>query len=159
MSDVSGSDLVGVGSAASIPAVFDVLLVEDDAGDALMVGEALRAAGGEVRLHVVADGTQAMAFLQREDGHDAAPRPGLILLDLNLPGLDGRDVLAQVKADEALRPIPVVVLTASRAEQDVVDSYHAHANAYIAKPIDAVDFAEVIHQIAIFFTTVVKLPR
>lgn len=159
MGDVYGSDLVGVGSGAAVPAAFDVLLVEDDAGDALMVGEALSEAGGEVWLHVVADGTQALAFLRREDGHASAPHPGLILLDLNLPGIDGREVLAQVKADEALRSIPVVVLTSSHAEQDVTDSYHGHANAYVAKPIDAVDFAKVIHQIAIFFTTVVKLPH
>jgi CheY-like chemotaxis protein len=156
---VSVSDLVGVGSGASIAAVFDVLLVEDDAGDALLVGEALRDARDEVRLHVAGDGTQALAYLRRENSHATAPRRSVILLDLNLPGLDGRTVLTQIKADEALRPIPVVVPTSSHAAQNVTDSYHAHANAYITKPIDAVDFAQVTHLIAAFFTIVVKLPH
>jgi CheY-like chemotaxis protein len=156
---MSDSALTTAGSGAVVPVVLDVLLVEDDAGDALMIDEALADAGSAVQLHLVEDGRQALAFLRREDGHAAAPRPGFILLDLNLPGLDGRDLLGQVKADETLRPIPVVVLTSSRVEQDVTDSYHAHANAYITKPIDAADFATVIHQIAAFFTTVVKLPH
>lgn len=136
--------------------VLDVLLVEDDPGDALMVAEALT--GSPVRLHTVRDGDEALAFLLRAGDHGDAPRPGLVLLDLNLPRLDGREVLARVKADEALRSIPVVVLTSSQAEADVTSSYNAHANAYLAKPLDAEGFAAVLRQVTGFFGTVVRLP-
>ncbi|MDQ2588426.1 response regulator [Saccharothrix yanglingensis] len=138
-------------------AVLDVLLVEDDPADALMIAEAL--VDSPVRLHTARDGDEALAFLLRTDGHDDdAPKPGLVLLDLNLPRLDGREVLARIKADEALRSIPVVVLTSSQAEADVAASYNAHANAYIAKPLDAENFAAVIRQVAAFFGTVARLP-
>ncbi|MGX7827138.1 response regulator [Actinokineospora sp. 24-640] len=141
-------------SAPAQPAVVDVLLVEDDPGDALLVAEAL--AGRPVRLHTVANGDEALAFLRRAG---EVPRPGLILLDLNLPGLDGREVLSRIKNDESLRAIPVVVLTSSAAQTDVLDSYACHANAYITKPLDAAAFATALHQVEAFFTTVVRLPR
>ncbi|MCE6995519.1 response regulator [Saccharothrix sp. S26] len=137
-------------------AVLDVLLVEDDPGDALVVAEAL--ADSPVRLHTVRDGDEALAFLLRVGDHGDAPRPGLVLLDLNLPRLDGREVLARVKADEALRSIPVVVLTSSQTETDVTASYSAHANAYLAKPLDVEDFAAVLRQVTGFFGSVVRLP-
>ncbi|MEU4769807.1 response regulator [Actinosynnema sp. NPDC023794] len=137
-------------------AVLDVLLVEDDLGDALVVTEAL--ADSPVRLHTVRDGDEALAFLLRTGDHGDAPRPGLVLLDLNLPRLDGREILAQVKADEALRSIPVVVLTSSQAETDVTASYSAHANAYITKPLDAEGLAAVMRQVSEFFGTVVRRP-
>ncbi len=138
--------------------MLDLLLVEDDPGDVLLVTEALAAPDNRISLHVVRDGTSAMAFLRREGEHAGAPRPRLVLLDLNLPGVDGREVLAQVKADEDLRSIPVVVLTSSESEQDVRDSYGRHANAYVAKPVDGDAFAALIRQIDVFFTTVVRLP-
>lgn len=161
------SEGIDSGTAASLatsipaetPARLNILLVEDDPGDALMIREALSEADGDIRLHVVADGTEALALLHSEQDHDTAPRPGLILLDLNLPGLDGRELLTHIKTNEDLHPIPVVVLTCSHAEQDVTDSYGAHANAYITKPIDAADFTSVVRQIKTFFTTIVKLPR
>ncbi|MCC8242681.1 response regulator [Saccharothrix luteola] len=137
-------------------AVLDVLLVEDDLGDALVVAEAL--AGSPVRLHTVRDGDEALAFLLRAGDHGDAPRPGLVLLDLDLPRLDGREILAQVKASEALRSIPVVVLTSSQAEADVTASYSAHANAYVAKPLDAEGLAAVMRQVTEFFGTVVRRP-
>lgn len=143
--------------AVSAPTVLDVLLVEDDAGDALMISEALAEAGDSVRLHVAEDGERA--FLRREDEYAGTPRPGLVLLDLNLPGLDGREVLARIKADESLRLIPVVVLTTSSAEQDVLSSYGSHVNAYVVKPIDAADFASAVDRVRSFFTSVVKLPH
>jgi CheY-like chemotaxis protein len=132
----------------------DVLLVEDDEGDVLMTREAL--AEGKIlnRLHVVGDGVEAMAFLRDQE----AVRPDLILLDLNLPKVDGRSVLEQVKADERLRRIPVVVLTTSEAEEDVLRSYDLHANAYVSKPVDFDQFVRVIRQIDEFFISVVRLP-
>lgn len=148
----------GPGAALIPPAVLDLLLIEDDPGDVVLVTEALSEPDSRIAVHVVRDGTSAMAFLRREGEYADAPRPGLVLLDLNLPGVDGRQVLAEVKADEELRRIPVVVLTSSDAEQDVVDSYGRYANAYIGKPSDADGFASVIHRIDTFFTTVVKLP-
>jgi CheY-like chemotaxis protein len=111
------------------------------------------------QLHVVRDGVEALEFLRREGQYEDAPRPGLILLDLNLPKMDGREVLAEIKADETLRPIPVVVLTTSEAEEDILRSYNLHANAYVTKPVDFDRFIEVVRQIDDFFVTVVKLPR
>jgi CheY-like chemotaxis protein len=108
---------------------------------------------------VVPDGVEALAFLRREGEHADAPRPGLVLLDLNLPRKDGREVLQEVKADESLRSIPIVVLTTSQAEEDILRSYDLHANAYVAKPVDFERFIEVIRQIDDFFVSVVKLPR
>jgi CheY-like chemotaxis protein len=139
--------------------VIDVLLVEDDPGDALMTQEAFEHHKIRNPLHVVRDGVEALRFLRREGEYTDAPRPGLILLDLNLPLMDGREVLAEVKSDEALRSIPVVVLTTSEAEEDILRSYSLHANAYVTKPVDFDRFIEVVRQIDDFFVTVVKLPR
>jgi CheY-like chemotaxis protein len=139
--------------------VIDVLLVEDDPGDALMTQEAFEHHKIRNQLHVVRDGIEALEFLRREGQYEDAPRPGLILLDLNLPKMDGREVLAEIKADETLRPIPVVVLTTSEAEEDILRSYNLHANAYVTKPVDFDRFIEVVRQIDDFFVTVVKLPR
>ena len=139
--------------------VIDVLLVEDDPGDALMTQEAFEHHKIRNTLHVVKDGVEALAFLRREGEFADAPKPGLILLDLNLPRKDGREVLAEVKADAELRHIPVVVLTTSDAEEDILRSYSLHANAYVTKPVDFDRFIEVVRQIDDFFVTVVKLPR
>ncbi|MET8141920.1 response regulator [Sphaerisporangium sp. NPDC005288] len=137
----------------------DVLLVEDDPGDVLLTKEAFEHNKVQNKLHVVSDGEQAMAFLRQEDPYFDAPRPDLILLDLNLPRKDGREVLEDIKADAALRSIPVVVLTTSEAEEDILRSYHLHANAYVAKPVDFDQFIKVVRQIDDFFVTVVKLPK
>jgi CheY-like chemotaxis protein len=139
--------------------VIDVLLVEDDDGDILMTREAFEHHKIRNQLHVVNDGVQALQFLRREGEYTDAPRPGLILLDLNLPRRDGREVLAELKDDLELRLIPVVVLTTSEAEEDIVSSYSLHANAYVSKPVDFDRFMEVIRQIDDFFVTVVKLPQ
>ena len=144
---------------AALPAVIDVLLVEDDPGDVLMTRVAFEEHKLRNTLHVVTDGVEAVAFLRREGEYADAPRPGLILLDLNLPRKDGREVLAEIKADEVLRAIPVVVLTTSEAEEDVLRSYDLHANAYVTKPVDFERFIKVVQQIDDFFVTVVKLPR
>jgi CheY-like chemotaxis protein len=138
--------------------VVDVLLVEDDDGDVLMTREAFEHHKIRNHLHVVQDGEEALQFLHREGPYADAPRPGLILLDLNLPRRDGREVLAELKADPELRVIPVVVLTTSEAEEDIVRSYSLHANAYVSKPVDFDRFIDVIRQIDDFFVTVVKLP-
>ncbi len=139
--------------------VIDVLLVEDDPGDVLLIREAFEHNKVHNTLHVASDGEQALSFLRREDGHADAPRPDLILLDLNLPRKDGREVLAEVKADDNLRTIPVVVLTTSEAEEDILRSYDLHANAYVTKPVDFEAFIDVVRQIDDFFVSVVKLPR
>lgn len=139
--------------------VVDVLLVEDDQGDILMTREAFDYHKIRNRLHVVNDGEQALQFLRREGDYADAPRPGLILLDLNLPRRDGREVLAELKQDPVLRLIPVVVLTTSEAEEDIVRSYSLHANAYVSKPVDFDRFIEVVRHIDDFFVTVVKLPH
>jgi CheY-like chemotaxis protein len=138
--------------------VIDVLLVEDDPGDVLLIREAFEDNKVHNRLHVASDGVEALAFLRQEGEHADAPRPDLVLLDLNLPRKDGREVLAEVKADESLQHIPVVVLTTSKAEQDVLRSYKLHANAYVTKPVDFDRFIDVVRQIDEFFVTVVKLP-
>lgn len=137
----------------------EVLLVEDDPGDVLMTREAFDEHKVANRLSVVADGVSAMAFLRKEGEHAQAPTPDLILLDLNLPRMDGREVLAAVKADERLKHIPVVVLTTSEAEEDVLRSYSLHANAYVTKPVDFDRFIQVVRQIDDFFVTVVRLPH
>jgi CheY-like chemotaxis protein len=138
--------------------VISVLLVEDDPGDVVLIREAFEDNKVHNTLHVVSDGVEAMAFLRNEGEHAAAPRPDLVLLDLNLPRMDGREVLAEVKADPDLRTIPVVVLTTSEAEEDVLRSYDLHANAYVTKPVDFERFIEVVRQIDDFFVSVVKLP-
>jgi CheY-like chemotaxis protein len=139
--------------------VIDVLLVEDDPGDVLMTQEAFEHHKIANRLHVVSDGVEAMRFLRREGEFTDAPRPGLILLDLNLPRKDGREVLAEIKSDDDLRDIPVVVLTTSAADEDILRSYKLHANAYVTKPVDFIRFVDVVRQIDHFFVTVVSLPR
>jgi CheY-like chemotaxis protein len=138
--------------------VVDVLLVEDDPGDVLMTREAFADFKVHNQLHVVNNGVDAMAFMKREGEYADAPRPDLVLLDLNLPKMDGREVLAAVKEDPDLRTIPVVVLTTSEAEEDVVRSYSLHANAYVTKPVDFDRFIEVVQQIDDFFVTIVRLP-
>ena len=135
-----------------------ILLVEDDPGDVLMTQEAFEHHRIRNPLHVVTDGAAALRFLRREGEYRDATRPGLILLDLNLPLINGREVLAEIKSDEQLRRIPVVVLTTSQAEEDIVRSYNLHANAYVTKPVDFTRFMEVIRQIDEFFLTVVRLP-
>jgi CheY-like chemotaxis protein len=140
------------------PQMIDVLLVEDDAGDVLMTREAFEHYKIRNQLHVVNDGEQALQFLRRTGEYAGAPRPGLILLDLNLPRRDGMQVLAELKEDPELRVIPVVVLTTSQAEEDILRSYSLHANAYVSKPVDFERFMEVIRQIDNFFVTVVELP-
>jgi CheY-like chemotaxis protein len=136
----------------------DVLLVDDDPGDTLMIREAFEHNKVSNALECVADGVQAMQYLRREGEYASASRPDLILLDLNLPRKDGREVLAEIKNDPALATIPVVVLTTSHAEEDVLKSYQLHANAYVTKPVDFNRFIEVVRQIDEFFVTVVKLP-
>jgi CheY-like chemotaxis protein len=136
----------------------EVLLVDDDPGDTLMIREAFERNKVRNELASVADGVQAMQYLRKEGEYAGVARPDLILLDLNLPRKDGREVLAEIKGDPALRTIPVVVLTTSHAEEDVLRSYQLHANAYVTKPVDFERFIEVVRQIDEFFVTVVKLP-
>jgi len=138
--------------------MIQILLVEDDPGDVLITREAF--ADNKVRNHlsVVSDGEAAMAFLRREGEFASAPRPDLILLDLNLPRKAGHEVLAEVKSDADLQRIPVVILTTSDAEEDILRSYDLHANAYVTKPVDFDRFLGVVRQIDEFFVTVVKLP-
>jgi CheY-like chemotaxis protein len=135
-----------------------VLLVEDDPGDVMIAQEALKASELTSKLTVVTDGVEAIKYLRREDGYADAPRPDLILLDLNLPRKSGHEVLAEVKADPALRKIPVVVLTTSGAAEDVLRSYDLHANVFVTKPVDFDHFTSVIKQIDDFFLTVAQLP-
>ena len=136
----------------------DVLLVEDDPGDVLMTREAFEHYQVRGTLHVVGDGDQAIHFLRKTGDYLDVPTPGLILLDLNLPRRNGLEVLAELKSDASLLSIPVVVLTTSQAQEDIVRSYSLHANAYISKPVDFDRFAGVIGQIDDFFLTLVKLP-
>ena len=136
----------------------EILLVEDSPGDVRLTMEALKEAKVLNNLNVAADGIEAMAFLKHEGTHAKAPRPDVILLDLNLPRKDGREVLAEIKADPNLRRIPVVVLTTSRAEEDIFRAYDLHANCYITKPVDFKQFLEVVQSIEDFWLTVVKLP-
>jgi CheY-like chemotaxis protein len=138
--------------------VIDVLMVEDDDGDILMTKEAFEYYKVQNRLHVVTDGEQALQFLRRQGPYADAPRPGLILLDVNLPRVSGLEVLAELKNDPELLVIPVVMLTTSRAEEDIVRSYSLHANAFVTKPVDFEHFMEAIRQIDNFFLTLVCLP-
>ncbi|MFD7613871.1 response regulator [Streptomyces sp. NPDC059828] len=144
-------------NAASQP--IEVLLVEDDPGDELMTREAFEDNKIGNTLHVVRDGQEALDFLYRRGEHSDAPRPDLILLDLNLPKYDGRQVLERIKADTDLTHIPVVVLTTSSAEEDILRSYRLHASAYVTKPVDLEQFIAAIRKIDDFFVTVVRLPR
>jgi len=136
----------------------NILLVEDNPGDVRLTIEALKENKMRNNLHVVEDGMEAMAFLRREGRYAGAPRPDLVLLDLNLPKKDGCQVLAEIKADEDLRRIPVVILTTSQAEEDVVRSYTLHANCYVTKPVDLDQFIKVVRSIEEFWLTIVKLP-
>ncbi len=136
----------------------EVLLVEDDPGDVLMTQEAFEEHKVRNRLTVVSDGADALAYLRREGPYADAVRPDLILLDLNLPKKDGRAVLAEVKADPTLRHIPVVILTSSQAEQDIVRAYELHANCYVTKPVDLDQFVKIVQSIEQFWFTIVKLP-
>ena len=140
------------------PRVIDVLMVEDDEGDVLMTREAFEYYKIRNRLHVVTDGEQALQFLHRAGPYADAPRPGLILLDVNLPRRSGLEVLAELKQDPDLLMIPVVMLTTSRAEQDILRSYALHANAFVSKPVDFEHFVDAIRQIDHFFLTLVCLP-
>jgi CheY-like chemotaxis protein len=137
----------------------DVLLVEDDEGDVLMTREAFEYYRLQNPLHVVGDGEQAMQFLRKVGRYADAPRPGLILLDVNLPRRSGLEVLAELKQDPDLLIIPVVMLTTSRAEEDILRSYALHANAFVSKPVDFQQFIEAIRQIDDFFLTLVCLPE
>jgi len=136
----------------------EILLVEDNLGDVRLTQEALRENKIANRISVARDGVEALASLRREDGYADAPRPDLILLDLNLPKKDGREVLAEVKANEQLRAIPVVVLTTSQAEEDILKSYNLHANCYITKPVDLEQFMRVVREVEDFWLCLVKLP-
>ena len=136
----------------------NILLVEDSAADVRLTCEALKEAKIVNNLHVVPDGVAAMEFLRKQGPHAGSPRPDLILLDLNLPKMDGREVLADIKKDNDLMRIPVVILTTSRAEEDVVRTYNLHANAYVTKPVDLQQFLSVIHAIEEFWLAVVTLP-
>lgn len=137
----------------------EILLVEDNPGDVRLTQEALREAKVRNNLSVVSDGVEALDFLKRRTKWSAAPRPDIILLDLNLPGKDGREVLSEIKADPDLRQIPVVVLTTSEAEEDILRSYALYANCYVTKPLDFGQFINVVRSIEEFWLQVVKLPR
>jgi CheY-like chemotaxis protein len=137
----------------------EVLLVEDDAGDELMTREAFAEHKISNRLHVVRDGQQALDFLFRTGPYTGAPRVDLILLDLNLPKYDGRQVLERIRSDPDLTHVPVVILTTSASEEDILRSYKLHANAYVTKPVDVNEFIAAVRQIDEFFLSVVRLPR
>jgi two-component system, chemotaxis family, response regulator Rcp1 len=137
----------------------EVLLVEDSPGDVRLTREAFRDAKVHINLHVASDGTEAMAFLKREGAYASVPRPDLILLDLNLPKKDGREVLTEIKESRALKSIPVVILTTSASEEDILRSYLLHANCYITKPVGLDGFLKVVHSIDNFWLSVVKLPH
>jgi CheY-like chemotaxis protein len=134
-------------------------MIEDNPGDVRLTQEALKENKMYNCLHVVSDGVEAMAFLRQQGKYADAPRPDLILLDLNLPKKDGREVLAEIKADENLKRIPVVILTSSQAEEDVLKTYNLHANCYVTKPVDLDQFIRVVKSIEEFWLTIVKLPR
>jgi two-component system, chemotaxis family, response regulator Rcp1 len=147
-------ELIGSDAAA-----IEVLLVEDSPGDVRLTREAFKDAKVHINLHVAPDGTEAMAFLKREGNHARAPRPDLILLDLNLPKKDGREVLEEIKQSPVFKSIPVVILTTSASEADILRSYRLHANCYITKPVDLEGFLRVVKSIDNFWLSVVKLPR
>ena len=142
----------------AMPAVpIEILLVEDNPGDVRLTQEALKDAKVRNTLHVAMDGVAALAFLRQEGKYAAVPRPDLILLDLNLPKKNGREVLEEIKQDDALRHIPVVILTTSQAEPDIAESYRLHANAYVTKPVDLEQFLTVVKSIEQFWLEIVKL--
>lgn len=145
-------------TAGTVAVPIEILLVEDNSGDVRLTREAFRDAKVRNELHVVRDGVEALAFLRRQGKYAEAPRPDLILLDLNMPRKDGRAVLEEMKADDDLRRIPVVVLTVSSAEADIVKSYDLNANCYITKPVDFDKFLAVVQSIEHFWLTIVALP-
>jgi chemotaxis family two-component system response regulator Rcp1 len=145
-------------SGDSLGRPIEILLVEDNPGDVRLTIEALKEGKLRNRLSVARDGVEALAFLRREGPHATAARPDLILLDLNLPRKDGREVLAEIKDDAQLRRIPVVVLTTSKAEEDILRTYDLHANCYINKPVDLEQFISVVRSIDDFWLSVVRLP-
>ncbi len=136
----------------------EILLVEDNPGDARLTTEALKEANVRNKLNHLTDGVEALAFLRRQGKYAAANRPDLILLDLNLPRKDGREVLAEIKGDDRLKRIPVLILTTSQAEEDILRAYSLNANCYIAKPVDLDQFIKVVTVIKDFWLTIVKLP-
>jgi chemotaxis family two-component system response regulator Rcp1 len=143
----------------TIATPIEILLIEDSAGDVRLTREAFKDAKVHVNMHVASDGAEAMAFLRQEGKFATVPRPDLILLDLNLPKKDGREVLGEIKDHPSLKIIPVVILTTSASEEDILRSYHAHANCYITKPVDLDGFVKVVKSIDNFWLAVVKLPR
>lgn len=145
-------------SYAEQPESIEILLVEDSPGDVRLTREALNEARVSNRLHVASDGVEAMQFLRREGKYANAPRPDLVLLDLNLPRMDGRQVLAEIKSDPKLKTVPVIVLTTSDAECDVLKSYSSHANCYLVKPVDVDSFFEQVRSLEGFWLAVVKFP-
>ena len=136
----------------------EILLVEDNPGDVRLTREALKEDKLANPLHVVGDGVEALAYLRRQGRYANAVRPDIILLDLNLPKKDGREVLAEIKADEDIKRIPVVILTTSQAEQDILKAYDLHANCYITKPVNFDQFLRVVRSVEDFWLTIVKLP-
>jgi chemotaxis family two-component system response regulator Rcp1 len=139
--------------------ISNVLLVEDSPGDIRLTQEAFRAANPSVYLHVANDGVEAMVFLRNQNGHASSPRPDMILLDLNMPRMDGRQVLAEIKKDDNLKTIPTVILTTSEAEVDVARSYQLQANCYLTKPVQLDAFEELVKSINEFWLTTVRLPQ
>ena len=137
----------------------EILMVEDNPDDVFLTREVLKEAKLHINLSVVTDGVEALAFLHREGQYARAPCPDLIMLDLNLPKKDGREVLAEIKSDDRLKVIPVVVLTTSQAEEDIVKAYKLHANCYVTKPVDLDQFIRVVHALEDFWLTIVKLPK
>jgi two-component system, chemotaxis family, response regulator Rcp1 len=140
------------------PKLIEILLVEDNPGDVRLTREALKEEKICNKLHVACDGEEAMAFLRRQNGFADAPRPDIILLDLNLPKKDGREVLAEIKQDPQLRSIPVVILTTSEAHDDIAKAYDLHSNCYISKPVDLQKFMEIVKRVETFWFSIVKLP-
>ena len=136
----------------------DVLLIEDSPGDVRLTQEAFRDANVSVRLHIASDGVEAMAFLRHEGAYASAPRPDLALLDLNMPRMDGREVLARIKGDDSLKTIPTVILTTSEAEEDIAKSYQLHANCYFSKPVEFSAFEDLVKSINNFWLATAKLP-
>ncbi len=145
--------------SGTAPVLIEILLVEDNPGDARLTREALRDAKVRNNLHVVLDGVEALAFLRRQGKHAAVPKPDLILLDLNLPKKDGREVLEEIKQDDQFRHIPIVILTTSQAEKDIIESYRLRANAFVTKPVDLEQFLKVVQSIEHFWLEIVKLSR
>lgn len=137
----------------------EILLVEDNPGDVDLTREALETGKLRNNLYVVRDGEEAMAFLRHEGKYAGVPRPGLVLLDLNLPRKNGREVLAEMKSDANLKRIPVVILTSSQAEEDILKTYNLHANCYVTKPIELNHFIKVVQAIEVFWLTIVELPH